>query len=79
MTLNNDDFMSKVYNECCFKRDQSMSCLFLWIWIINYAQLYKSSHTVFYDIVSTCRLVVLKLFNNLRSGIKLRTLNITKI
>ena len=26
---------------------------FLWICIINYAQLYKSSHTVFYDLVMT--------------------------
>ena len=34
--------------------------VFLWISFINYAN-YKCSHAVFYDLVSTCRLVVLKL------------------
>ena len=54
-------FLSKVYNESCFKRNQHVSNVFLWIRIINYTQLYKSSHAVFYDVVSECRLVVLKL------------------
>ena len=45
--------MSKAYNESCFKINQRVSRLFLWICIINYAQLYKSSHTVFYGIVMT--------------------------
>ena len=54
--------MYTVYNESCFiKRNQSVSRLFLWICIINYTQLYKSSHAVFYDLMSTCRLVGLKL------------------
>ena len=60
-------FVSKVYNESCFKWNQRVSRLFLRICIINHAQLYKSSHTqlyksshaVFSDLVSTCRLVVL--------------------
>ena len=39
-------FMSKVYNEC-------VSRLFLWICIIYYAQLYKSSHALFYDLAMT--------------------------
>ena len=39
-------FMSKVYNE--------FQVLFLCSCIINYAQLYKSSPAMFYDIVSTC-------------------------
>ena len=46
-------FMSKVYNESCFKRNQCVSHLFLWICIIHYAQLYKSSHALFYDLVMT--------------------------
>ena len=46
-------FMSKVYNESCSKGNNGVSRLFLWICIINYAQLYKSSHTVFYDLVMT--------------------------
>ena len=46
-------FMSKVYNENCLKKNQRVSRLFLWICIINYAQLYNSSHTVFYDLVMT--------------------------
>ena len=46
-------FMSKVYNESCFKMKQHVSHLFLWICIINYAELYKSSHAVFYDLVMT--------------------------
>ena len=41
-------FMCKVYNEL-FKKNQRVSCLFLWICIINYAQLYKSSHAMFYE------------------------------
>ena len=46
-------FMSKVYNESYFKRNQCVSSLFLWIGIINYAELYKYSHAVFYDHVMT--------------------------
>ena len=45
-------FMSKVYNVSCFKINQRVSRLFLWICMINYAQLYKSSHAVFYDLVN---------------------------
>ena len=62
--------------------------VFLWICIINYTN-YKSSHPVSYDLVSTCRLVALKLkkntvgliqvFDDLWSGVKLRALNTTKI
>ena len=46
-------FMSKVDNESCLKINQRVSCLFLWIYIIHYAQLYKSSHALFYDLVMT--------------------------
>ena len=54
--------MSTVYNEVVLKEISVFhSCLFLWICITTYAN-YKSSHAVFYYLVSTCRLVVLKLF-----------------
>ena len=56
------------------------ACLFLWI-------CEKNITYVLYDLVSTCRLVVLiynaivhiQFFDDLRGGIKLRTHNITKI
>ena len=57
-------------------------------YIILHSIIQKSSHAVFYNLVSTCRPVVLKLtnathpiqfFDDLQSGIKLRTLNITQI
>ena len=76
--------MKVVLKEICMFH----SCLFLWICIITYAN-YKYSHAVLYDLVSICKLVVLKLFKNvtehikffsdLWSGIKLGTRNITKI
>ena len=55
----------KVYNDSCFKRNLSVSPLFLSICIIKYAN-YKSSQHI-------------QVFDDLWSGVKLRTLNITKI
>ena len=54
-------FMSNVYNESCLKKEISLfHGFFSWTCTINYAN-YKSSHAMFYDLVSAHRLVVLKL------------------
>ena len=41
-------------------KEISVSRLFLWICIIHYAQLYKSSHALFYDIVIYCKIKIKK-------------------
>ena len=53
--------MSKVYNESCFKGNQRVSRLFCGFVLYITINCKMSSHAVFYDYVSTCRLVVLKL------------------
>ena len=72
--------MSTVYNESCFKINQGVSLMLVFVdlYYITYIN-YKSSHAVFYDLVSTHATVHMQFFDDLWSGIKLRTRNITKI
>ena len=65
-------FMSKVFsnNNESYLNEIILFHVCLVDCIINYAQLYKSSHAVSYDFVSTCRLVVLKLFKMRQSTYK---------
>ena len=78
--------MSTNYNESCFKRNQRVSLMLVFV---DLYYNYKSSHAVFYDLVSNVdywfstffkdATVHIQFFDDIRSDIKLRTGNIFKI